>query len=200
MMTKATKCQTLFSVTIVVLLSIVTSGCLTNRAVENEQHWMESGLLTLSRPAPGVNSRHNSNKVLGFMPTTRQSSKTTLLIDRQARSLVISKNGNPIDEMLVEALADLNPGHYTVVHKQRNPLWHATDQYFIDRNLEVPPIGAKARYHRGALGEFVVFLDKETPIHDSPVYCEAVGGIQVASNSMSRLYYQLEVGTDVEVK
>ena len=86
------------------------------------------------------------------------------------------------------------------MHKQRNPLWYAPDSYFKARLLPLPAEGDRSRFRRGALGEFVLFVDKDTPIHSGPFGSEEIGGIRLEEDDISRLYYQLELGATIRVE
>jgi hypothetical protein len=99
-----------------------------------------------------------------------------------------------------EGFENLKPGTYHVLHKQRNALWYAPDSYFSSRSLPLPAQGDRSRFRRGALGEFVLYVDKETPIHSGPVWSAEVGGVRLGSADLSRMYYSLDVGAPIEVR
>jgi hypothetical protein len=99
-----------------------------------------------------------------------------------------------------EGLGQVVPGRYELLHKQRNPLWYAPDAYFAKRGLMVPPAGDRARFRRGALGDFVLFLNKDTPIHSGPIWSEDLGGARLDENDLSRVYYKVEAGTPIQVE
>jgi hypothetical protein len=99
-----------------------------------------------------------------------------------------------------EGVEKLKPGIYQLLHKQRNALWYAPDSYFSARDLAIPAQGDRSRYRRGALGDFVLYIDKDTPIHNSPIWDDEIGGVRLDDADMSRLYYALEVGAAVEVR
>jgi hypothetical protein len=100
----------------------------------------------------------------------------------------------------IEGVSSLRPGTFSVRHKQRSALWHAPEEYFAARGLEVPAAGTKARFLRGALGEFALFIDKDTPIHSGPIATDEIGGIRAEEDLLSQLYYSLEVGSPIEVR
>jgi lipoprotein-anchoring transpeptidase ErfK/SrfK len=99
-----------------------------------------------------------------------------------------------------QGVESLNPGKYTVEHKQRSALWYAPAEYFTSRGLPVPPEGVKERYLRGALGDFALFLDQMTPLHNGPIWSKELGGVRFDESDISRIYYQVEVGAPVEVR
>ena len=137
---------------------------------------------------------------LGFLPAIGAYAGHWLSIDTSAKKVVLMEGDRVVDAAAVENLGNVKAGTYQLLHKQRNPLWYAPDGYFSRRNLKVPPQGDRSRYRRGALGDFALFIDKDTPIHSSPVWADDVGGIRVAEGDLSRLYYRLDVGSFIEVK
>lgn len=68
------------------------------------------------------------------------------------------------------------------------------------RQLESPPQGDKQRYRRGALGDFAIFLNQDTPLHCGPIWLGEIGGLRLSEADLSRLYYQVETGSVVEIK
>jgi len=99
-----------------------------------------------------------------------------------------------------EGFENLKEGIFSVLHKQRSPLWYAPDAYFTARKESVPPEGDKERYRRGALGEFAMFLDKDTPLHCGPLSLPEIGGARLDDLQFSRVYYSLPIGAVVEVR
>ncbi len=89
------------------------------------------------------------------------------------------------------------PGEYHILHKQATPLWYAPEQYFAARQMDVPAEGDRARYLRGALGEYAIYIDEKTPLHCT-VWTEEIGGIGLSDESLARLFYLLDIGASVK--
>ena len=172
--------------------------------------WKSDGLIVISRmsPAPQTLSQET---LLGFFPGSFPSLVTTnnelkaregkwLVIDRNLNRISLNEGGNELVEVSSTGLDLLPQGTFSVVLKQRSALWHAPDSYFSSRNLPVPPVGDLERFRKGALGEFVVFLDKETPLHSGPVALEEIGGAKLNEDDLAKIYYQIETGTPVEIR
>lgn len=163
-----------------------------------------SGSITLSRAIPAVQQSKGfaSQTALGFVPPLAATTAAGrwLSIDVGHRKIALMEGDRILDSADVEQLGPVERGNYQLLHKQRNPLWYAPNSYFSRRRLTVPPQGDRSRYRRGALGDFALFIDKDTPIHSAPIWAEDVGGIRLKEESLSRIYYRLEIGSVIEVK
>lgn len=168
--------------------------------------WIKSGELTISRANPGVMlpsaTDTQPTTALGFVPASLHGAPvgSWVSIDSSQGTIQLMKGDQSVAQLKGTGLASLRPGLFKVKHKQRNPLWYAPDSYFSSRNLPPPVEGDKARFRRGALGDFVIFLDQETPIHSGPIWLDSIGGVKMEEADLSKLYYSLEVGAAVEVK
>lgn len=175
-----------------------------------------SGTVVVSRLAPQILQGGSPNmsdpavesKLLAFMPiraqmaqiNRAQTSEKWLLLNRETRSISLMQGDSPVATIKGEMLSSLEPGRYKIVHKQKNPSWYAPDEYFSRRTLPVPGKTAKERFRKGALGEYAMYLTKDTPIHCSPFSSDEVGGIRLSEEEITQLYYQLSVGSEIEVK
>lgn len=175
-------------------------------AQENRQGWLADGAITIARSAPLAQALEPST-MLGFLPGTVPALAspvervgTWLSIDRAQRSISLHNGSTEVAKFDAEGVDKLKPGLFPIVLKQRSPLWYAPDSYFSARNLSIPARGDKSRFRRGALGDFVIFLDKSTPLHSGPIWVDEIGGLRLDENDLSRIYYQLDVGSLIEVK
>ncbi len=168
-----------------------------------ESHSNQNGSLTISRRDPGV-SRHQGDafhQPLGFIPEpTTQHSGSWLLVKTSQGVIELMNGEKVVSSIKGDGVRDLPHGVFKVKHKQRNPLWYAPDSYFSERALPAPLDGDKARYRRGALGDYVLFLDKQLPIHSGPIWLSHIGGVRVDETELSKVYYSLNVGSVVEVR
>ena len=168
--------------------------------------WEPSGSITLSRADPGQANLHGKSETsataLGFVPASLHGAPagSWVSIDISKQSLNLMKGDQVVAQLSGFGVASLKAGLFKVKHKQRNPLWYAPDSYFAARSLAAPQEGDKARFRRGALGDFVIFLDQDTPIHSGPLWLDSIGGVKMDEADLSKLYYSLEVGAAVEVK
>ena len=48
---------------------------------------------------------------------------------------------------------------HKVLFKDQNSIWYANDQYYTDRNLEIPTENSTERFLKGAYGEQTIFLN-----------------------------------------
>ncbi|MBX7143051.1 MAG: L,D-transpeptidase [Oligoflexia bacterium] len=162
--------------------------------------WMLDGMIAVSRPVPATSSIENA-VMMGFMPLTQAAhAGPWILIDKGTQLVTLMDGDKEVGMAPGEGFSSLKSGSYQVMHKQRNALWYAPDNYFLSRNLRIPPQGDRSRYLRGALGDFVVFINKDTPIFSGPFWTEDIGGIRLNEDDMSRLYYKIDVGAPIEVR
>ena len=165
--------------------------------------WLQEGSVVISRPAPSAFAADLgglSQTSLGFLPSIQSPSGAWILIDTLKHTVNLMDGEKTSLSTKAQGIESLKPGKYQLLHKQRNPLWYAPSSYFSERKLEVPAEGDKERFRRGALGDFVLYLDKDTPIHSGPVWSRDIGGLRVDDNNLSKMYYLLNVGAPIEVR
>ena len=66
--------------------------------------------------------------------------------------------------------------------------------------MPVPPAGSKARYLRGALGEYAIYLDSELAIHNASIWCDEVGGVKVDGQLAQNILKSVQPGSLVVVE
>ena len=184
---------------IALTIAMICSACAGTDSAERDKAFLQEGSIVIARPAP-EKSFFSADSLLGFLPVRAAHAGSWLSIDKEAGKLAVKNGTDTVAEFSAEGLDQLATGSFQIVHNQRNPLWYAPDSYFEARNLELPPEGDRARFRRGALGDFVIYLNKTTPIHAAPLWSTEVGGIRLTSDDISRLYYSLQVGDPIEVK
>ena len=134
---------------------------------------------------------------LGFVPADNE---TWLQIKKSSKTLIVYKGSAKVKELKGEGTVAIATGEYALQHKQKRPLWYASDDYFRKRKLNVPPKNDKLRYRRGALGLYAIYPTPTFPIHSGPVWSEDVGGLKVSKADLSAIYYMLPVGSTVKVE
>jgi hypothetical protein len=184
----------------------MSSGGLTNATSSPSAGWLADGTITVARAVPAAQSLSQTT-MLGFLPGTIpalaapiERAGVWISIDRSQRKLTLFEGATTLGSFGGEGFDGLTAGTYQLALKQRTPLWYAPDAYFAARNLPVPAPGDRSRFRRGALGDFAIFLDKQTALHSGPVWSGDIGGIRMEENDLSRIYYRLEVGSVVEVR
>lgn len=168
---------------------------------EQKGNWLDDGMIAFSRPAPSVSAQMPVS-MLAFFPLRSSQVGNWLSIDLGNAAVNLMEGDKIVASAKGQGISSLLPGTYQVLHKQRNALWYATDSYFTSRKLPVPSANDRARYRRGALGDFALFVgnDSPTPLHCGPIWSEEIGGIRLNDDDLSRIYYQIPVGAQVEVK
>ncbi len=191
-----------FSVAIITVVVILTGlvACSKSPTIEsNQKNWLQSGQITLSKAAPQPSTPRSLN-MLGFVPITGSHIGVWLSVDTRSKKIELMDGNRVLASSLIEDAEAISPGNYQILHMQKDALWYAPDSYFIKRNLAVPGQGDKQRFRRGALGEYAIFINKDTPIHSGPVNAEEIGGIRVKESDLSKIFYQLQIGSVIDVR
>ena len=180
---------------------ILVSGCSIDRRAERaDKLWLESGSISIAKTMPGAMSVP-SPSMLGFMPFhLARTDESRLAINTRDNTVTLTSGESSRTMQSQLHLSGLAPGMYKVLLKQKNPLWYAPSSYFSVRGIQTPPEGERSRYLKGALGDFAIFLDKDTAIHNSPVANEEVGGVRLARADIEAVFNSLPVGALVEIQ
>lgn len=169
-------------------------------ASEQNAQWLRDGMIAISRPLPGIN-HSASQELLGFMPIPRtMHSGAWISLDSDKGFLSVMNGDKQMSAVAGQGFENLKPGTYQLLHKQKNALWYAPDSYFSARGLDIPAQGDRSRYRRGALGDFVLYINKDTPIYSGPVWDPEIGGVRISEDDMARLYHSVDVGSSVEIR
>jgi lipoprotein-anchoring transpeptidase ErfK/SrfK len=194
------------------------AGCVatkeSNSLKENTQ-WMPSGSVALFRSAPAELSLHDSialsikhgAQVLGFgpLPTRPLVTKAklqpsyALVIKRESGVIGVVENGRVTRLIECEGSTLIKPGEYTVEHKQEQPVWYASDEYFSARSLSLPLEGGRDRFLKGAYGSHALFLSSSIALHSAPLWSKEVGGVRLPSEELQALFSNLPLGSPVKV-
>ncbi len=158
----------------------------------------QNGLISITRLAPSVSNAPHS--MLGFIPVDSDRLGKWISIDASKGMITLMEGQEIVATAQAEGKMKLEPGRYSILHKQRSPLWYAGDSYFSKRGLSIPGPGEKIRYRRGALGDFALFIDKETSLHSSLVWTDEVGGLRISDEEIRKIYYSVDIGSLIEVK
>ena len=163
--------------------------------------FLKDGSITVARPFPEpVTSEMLAQPGFkAFLPPIAYQGGW-ITINKEKGTVAIMSGDVEAHSFPAEGIQSIPTGQYNVVHKQRNPLWYASDDYFARRQLPVPPDGDRGRFRRGALGNFAVFLTKDLPIHCGPLWSDEIGGIKMAEPDLSKLYYMIELGAPIKVQ
>ncbi len=93
-----------------------------------------------------------------------------------------------------------------VVMVSDNPVWIASEEYFIARGLPVPPEGDSRRFLKGILGSHAIYLSNEQVIHSGPSQAELldpttrVHGYRISPEEMNILLQHVESGMPVIIR
>lgn len=170
------------------LLALFLASC-SNQSVV----FPTSGSLIVARPAPAVRELSHDNSLLGFFGSS------SVIIDRAKGEIQVS--GSEQFSVKVDGIENLKTTEAVVSLKQKDPVWYAPEEYYRKRGLIVPPDYSRDRFLKGVLGEYVIYLNDEIPIHSGRFRLSEVGGIRAKdSKDFSKIYYALNVGSKVSIK
>ena len=150
------------------------SACSQTKTIDSPSvNWLSSGSISISRPAPSIIDNESPN-VLGFLPF--QSNKKWLKINSQEKTISLMNGSNAVIKSNYESIKDFES---------------ADDNYFINRNLEIPEKNSQQRYFKSALGEFSLYLDSNKIIHSSILNDEDVGGLIIKNEDLGLIFNSL---------
>lgn len=155
-----------------------------------------SGSITYVKQVPKASDKLNNLEQQLF--ALKNYSGPALIIDRIAGTVELQNNKQIVQK--IEGLSNLgrlSGGKFNIREKQRDPVWYAPDEYYQKRNLPVPAYNDKSRLLRGALGDYALFLDNDTIMHDGELWTSEVGGIRLKEQELAKLFTQIDVGTPV---
>lgn len=180
-----------------------------------QKHFLPSGSLVISRKMPSpVDSEHSTRMapVLGYLPPDRGFLSFPYPGEPNGQRLKVNTGKNTVE--LVngdnDALASYSAQIFDLpddtsalspylLSKEQNSIWLASDAYFLNRGLLVPPKDSSLRGRIGALGEKSLVFSNGLLIHSSPVVVPEIGGIRLDPKDMEQIYSMLAEGVRIEL-
>ncbi len=95
-------------------------------------------------------------------------------------------------------------GSFTVLGKERNPVWIRPDWSYVEENMPVPPLNDPDRIVRGVLGKYALILGNGYKIHGTK-YTRLLGThfthgcISLGDKDLELVYRTVKVGTRVYI-
>ena len=95
-------------------------------------------------------------------------------------------------------------GSFTVLGKERNPVWIRPDWSFVEENMPVPPPGDPERIVRGVLGKYALLLGNGYKIHGT-TFKDLLGThfthgcISMDDDDLEAVYRAVKTGTKVYI-
>jgi L,D-transpeptidase ErfK/SrfK len=93
-------------------------------------------------------------------------------------------------------------GSFTVLGKERNPVWIRPDWSYVEENMPVPPLNDPDRIVRGVLGKYALLLGSGYKIHGTK-FTELLGThfthgcISLGDEDLARVHKATKIGTKV---
>jgi len=97
---------------------------------------------------------------------------------------------------------DTPMGSFTVLGKERNPVWIRPDWSYVEENMPIPPPGDPDRYVRGVLGKYAILLGNGYKIHGTK-WTNLLGThfthgcVSLGEDDLELVYKSVKVGTKV---
>ena len=97
---------------------------------------------------------------------------------------------------------DTPMGSFTVLGKERNPVWIRPDWSYVEENMPIPPPGDPERYVRGVLGKYAILLGNGYKIHGTK-WTNLLGThfthgcVSLGADDLELVYKLVKVGTKV---
>ncbi len=161
-------------------------------------NWLKDGSISISRKIPTITE--TSHSALGFMPFQKSAPKVTILLSEGILKIG-SKDANIANKGLKpKNLAQLTTGDFLVSMIENNPVWHASDQYFLERGMTIPKEGSKERYLKAVLGQSAIFLNDGSAIYSSRFGSDQIKGINLKQKDFKQVAKLLSIGAQVTIK
>ena len=183
-----------------------------NATNESAKQYSSSGTIILSRRIPVAASdqmSHNTQArllapVLGYFPPASSyvpaANEAWLEIDSSSQSIALHQGETLIKKMSGIGEIGIGGGRYFLRYKQKDPLWHAPDDYYSRRQIPIPDVNDSTRNLRGALGVMALYPTASFPIHCSALWTPEVGGLRISASELATIYNMLDIGASVVVK
>jgi hypothetical protein len=169
-----------------------------NKSTTIKANWLKDGSISISRKIPAITEANHS--ALGFMPFQASSPKVTILLS-EGRIQLGSKNlSSSAKGLKPKNIAQLTTGNYLVSIIENTPVWHASDQYFLERGMTIPKEGSKERYLKAVLGQNAIFLNDGSVIYSSKFGSDQIKGVNLKQKDFKKVAQLLNVGAQVVIK
>ena len=93
-------------------------------------------------------------------------------------------------------------GSFSVLGKERNPVWIRPDWSYVEENMPVPPLHDPDRLVRGVLGKYALLLGNGYKIHGTK-WTKLLGThfthgcVSLGDNDLETVYKSVKIGTKV---
>jgi hypothetical protein len=190
-------------------LAMVMSGCSSSKpysATSQKQQdlsdstdnlWLADGSISITRKVPAI-STSEKTFLLGFMPY--QTDSSSIKVNLASNEIILKVTGQESVTAKFQTTTNLSAGSKQVVLVEEMPIWYANDVYFQDRDLAVPPAGAKDRYLKAILGDKAVHLSDGTILYSSEFELPNTQALRFDNSDLETLLKNLTVGATIEFK
>lgn len=174
------------------LIILFISACSSTKTTALKQtnqgyaaNWIIDGSISISRPMPQI-TVISEPTALSFMPV--EYDNYWLNVSLEEKTLTLMRGTTPV-LMAPGEVSKLKKGKFNIILKEHHPLWHASDQYFINRDLLVPAPYSEDRFLKSALGKYAIYTDSGVTIHSGSINLESA--IKLSENNLAMLFANL---------
>lgn len=95
-------------------------------------------------------------------------------------------------------------GSFTVLGKERNPVWIRPDWSYVEENMPIPPEGDPDRFVHDVLGKYALLLGNGYKIHGTK-WTKLLGThfthgcISLGDDDLDMIYKSVKIGTKVYI-
>jgi len=201
---------------ILVVLSIAlipSSGFPEDRIVPIEV--LRSKVQSLQQEAARLNEE---NQGLRWMLKALEDDELYVVVDTESNQLLMRKGDHVVHRAVcgtgsrefIEEETGRNwffetpLGSFTVLGKERNPVWIRPDWSYVEENMPVPPENDPDRIVRGVLGKYALLLGNGYKIHGT-TYTNLLGThfthgcVSLGDDDLALIYQTVKIGTKVYI-
>jgi len=174
---------------------------------------LRAGVETLQQEAARL---EEENRGLRKMLAEQEDEELYVVVDTESNRLTLRQGDAVVynavcgtgSRQFIEAETGTNwffetpMGSFTVLGKERNPVWIRPDWSYVEENMPVPPLHDPDRLVRGVLGKYALLLGNGYKIHGTQ-WTKLLGThfthgcVSLGDNDLEIVYKSVKIGTRV---
>ncbi len=182
---------------LVLFISFLILGCSNSQSKVEQVSYQTDGLISINRQAPKISSIKTPES-LAFMPV--QFDSYWLKINSKLSKISLMQGSKEIKDLPFSTATKLESGSYKILIKDSNPLWYANENYYQERQLDIPLAFSSERYLKDVYGDKALFLENGMAVFSNPEEQALVSGINVNTETLETIYNNVSVDSLVVVQ
>ena len=174
---------------------------------------LRAGVETLQQEAARL---EEENRGLRKMLAEQEDEELYVVVDTESNRLTLRQGDAVVynavcgtgSRQFIEAETGTNwffetpMGSFTVLGKERNPVWIRPDWSYVEENMPVPPLHDPDRLVRGVLGKYALLLGNGYKIHGTK-WTKLLGThfthgcVSLGDDDLEMVYKSVKIGTKV---